>query len=145
MQRKISAVVMTAVLLVFAVFPAFAAEFTPSATAKPAPAVVPVNNASGDEVDAIIFDSEGNEKHSVPKGSLKLIPYSDRSSADDAVKAELESVYSSLQSADISKLNSGVEARLKQAPKTVKAENLVVRDLFNIGVDSASQIGRAHV
>ena len=118
-----------------------AANFTPSVVGKDAPTVTTVVTKDGKEAAAIIYDKDGNEVGSVSVGNLVVTPVSkatDASSPEAA--ARLAEAYQQVQAAKtLTDLAPEVGTVLMQMPGNVSADNMVVRDLFDVSVDEDTQ------
>lgn len=136
-MKKVVVLFIAVAMMAAMMTPAFAADFTPSVTAKPAPTVVPQTGEDGNEYDAIIRDADGEEVIGVPNGSLIVTPVSKAESAIYAsIRSRLNAAYRRIRSASsLRELNSQLEQTVKEISSDISADDLVVRDLFDVAMD----------
>lgn len=142
-MKKLVSLILIAVLLVAAMAPAFAANFTPSVSGKPAPDTVPVPGDNGEEYDAIIGNG-GNLVSGVIPGGLIVTPVSKRDEApnqdiSDSLNEAYEQIKNSDSPADLPAGNGGtvgdkIDEVLSDMGSDLKADDLVVRDLFDVSM-----------
>ena len=138
MKKKFAAVI-AAVLVLAMALPAYAAKFAPSVEQKEAPSVVKQENGSGVMVDFIAYDAQGNE---IDLSDLELVitPYSKKNSASfQEIKDALDKAKGDIDGAsDLTALVSTLQQKVDEliaadsSLKGLKAEDLVVCDLFNV-------------
>lgn len=134
-MKKVLILLLAAAMMTALAAPAFAAGFTPSVTAKPAPTVVPQMGTDGKEYDAVIRDSSGNVIAYVPNGALIVTPLSEADAASAEIKLRLETAYQTILSASsLTELNSQLEQTIKAISSDISADDLVVRDLFDVAL-----------
>lgn len=134
-MKRVFILLLAAVMTLTMAAPAFAAGFTPSVTAKPAPTVVPQIGEDGKEYDAIIRDSNGNVSANVSSGALIVTPVSEADIASAEIKSRLETAYQAIQSASsLTELNSQLEQTIKAISSDISVDDLVVRDLFDVAL-----------
>lgn len=134
-MKKVVVLLVAVALMVAMTVPAFASGFTPSVTAKPAPTVVPQIGSDGKEYDAIIRDADGNVVADVPNGYLIVTPVSEADIAAAEIKSRLETAYQTIQSASsLTELNGQLEQTIKEIAPDISADDLVVRDLFDVAL-----------
>lgn len=131
----LSALCLTATLML----PMTAAEFTPSATAKPAPEVVQVQSESGESVGAIIYDESGNEVAGVPTASITVTPVAEMEQADTEIKEALTSAYEQLTTVKLETLVPELVDAVKNYSADMQMEDLVARDLFDVSLNEAEK------
>lgn len=131
----LSALCLTATLML----PMTAAEFTPSATAKPAPEVVQVQSASGESVGAIIYDESGNEVAGVPTASITVTPVAEMERADTEIKEALTSAYEQLTTVKLETLVPELVDAVRNYSADMQVGDLVARDLFDVSLNEAEK------
>ncbi len=135
MKKKISILLLTAALLCVGAVPAFADNFTPSVTQKEAPTIVPMKEADGKEVAAIIYDKDNNEIRGISADEITVTPLSEREKASETVKESLDKAYADIEGAkSLKDLCPEVVTTLSGITDEVKVEDLVVRDLFDVEI-----------
>ena len=125
-MRKIVSIITAILVCAALVCPALAAsDFVPSISYKGTPEVVAVKTPNGTDAVAVIRDASGAISEYMPEDCLKLTPVA--TAADDVeIPAEsktlLLSVYAALKDGSVKLPYSS----------DVKAEDMVIRDLFDI-------------
>lgn len=138
MMKKICTFLMVIVLASMMCVPVFAAEFTPSVEAKPAPEVMTQTGSDGNEYAAIIYDGGGNELVGVPVNGLTVTPVSASDTAPASVREALESAYDQLKSVNsLSELSGELESVIREISPNLTVDDLVARDLFDVSVTGA--------
>ncbi len=125
MIKKVSATFMALVMVVAMSVTAFASEFTPSVTAKPAPTVA----------SAEIYNEDGQVVATVPSGSITVTPLSEAteaSEADPAIKAALEAAKAQLQSTNLIDLVPSISDILAAYSASITTDDLAISDLFDV-------------
>ncbi len=133
-------------LLVSLAVPA-AAAFTPSVEQKGAPVIKEVLDQNGQKVGALVYDQESGEVGGIPADSIRVTAFADHKEADKKVMEEMAEAYTSIEEAKeltaaMPALETTMEAALEkmkenkiQVDEKMTASDLVVRDVFNIGLD----------
>ena len=135
MLKKLVALLLAVVLVTMVSVPAFAAEFTDSVEAKPAPEIETQTGSDGKEYEAIIRDESGDEVVGVPFGNITVTPASQADEAPAAVKERLEDAYEQLKSVEsLTDLSDSLETIIQEVIPDITVEDLVVRDLFDVSV-----------
>ncbi len=120
----------------------YAEKFTPSVEQKGAPAIAVFKDGNQNDVVAMIHDGAKKDVAGVPTGKLTVTPYADAKKAGPEVEKMLVAAYKQVAEAEnLSGLSKELPAVLAQVKeklglKDLKVENLVVRDLFDISLDS---------
>lgn len=136
MFKKLSALLLAVVLVTALSVPAFAAEFTPSVEAKPAPEIETQIGSDGKAYVAIIRDKNGDEVVGIPSGSLIVTPVSEADEAPAEIKAQLKAAYAQMNSVDsLTDLSPDLKEVIKEVSPGITVNDLVVRDLFDVSVD----------
>ncbi len=136
MFKKVFATILCFIMAVGMSFTAFAAEFTPSVSAKSAPTVVGFSASNGTKYAAAIYGSDGKLIKNVPEGNLIITPYSKMNSAQNSqIKNNLQSSYNQIQAANsFVDLCPGVAGAVKAYSASINVNNLVAKDLFDVSV-----------
>lgn len=136
MFKKVFASIICFVMAVTMSFTAFAAEFTPSVTAKPAPAVVSFTDKNGQKYAAAIYDANGKLIANVPESDFIITPYSEAGKASNSqIKNNLETSYNQIKAANrFTDLCPDVESAVKKYSSSVSVDDLVAKDLFDVYV-----------
>ena len=122
-MKKILSIIIMMILIGSMSIGAFASSnFTKSVTAKPAPQIK----------KASIVDKSNNVLSNVSKGNINVIAYADRDKASTAVKSNLENAYDEIQKNGVEKLTPDVAKHIKNENSSVKPDELVVRDIFEV-------------
>ena len=112
---------------------AIAANFTPSVEGKQAPEVVSAFSEAGEEIVAVINNSQGIVVSEVPYGELIVTPVSQASSAEESIATTLEAAYTQITGvASLDELTDDLESAIQELSDEVTVEDLVVRDLFDV-------------
>ena len=135
--------ILAAILVVAAMsVSVFAENFTPSVEQKGAPDVVVTKDSNQNDVVAIIHDGSDKEVYGVPAGKLIVTPYAQAKEASPEIEKMLTDAYQQIKQTKTlanltAELNDAV-AKLKEEMgiKELKVENLVVRDLVDVSLDS---------
>lgn len=134
-MKKLATLFLATAIMAMAVVPTFAAEFTPSVEAKPAPEVVAQTGADGKQYAAIIRNADGSEVVGVSADDLIVVPVAESGSASAEINAKLDSAYEQLNTvASLTELTSNLMDVVKEYSPSLKEEDLVVRDLFDVSV-----------
>lgn len=135
MFGKFLATLLSLVMMASASEVAFAAAFTPSVEAKPAPLIVPIMDSAGTTVDAIVYDAKGKEVIGIPTGKLKVTPISDANHATENIKNMLETAYNQINTPDFMESQRTVlDPNLREFSDGTKIEDLAVMDLFDVSI-----------
>ncbi len=135
MLKNFLASLFTVSLVTFTSGIAFAADFTPSVEAKPAPPIVSMKDLSGATVDAIIYDTNGNEVIGVPTGGLTVTPISEVNQATENIRNMLQTAYDQLNSPNsIEVLRPVLELSLGEISDDLSVDDLVIVDLFDVSI-----------
>lgn len=110
-------------------------NFTPSVEQKDSPEVITTTDSKGDEVAAIITDSENKEVVGVPVGEIIVTSVAKVSNADEEVKEVLKAAQEQIKK--VAKIEELIPEQKEELTKAVedaglKVENLVVRDLIDV-------------
>lgn len=136
-MKKVICLMIALLVCISLACPAFAAsEFVPSITAKDAPEVVVVKDKDGKEAAGTVVNEAGEVVSYVPTTALLITPVS-AATTDTAAPAEITKQLNEIYEA----LSNGTMKI--PYPETVKAENMVVRDLIDVSFveeDQASAI-----
>ena len=117
-----------------------AADFTPSVEGKDAPTVTVQADEQGNEYVAVVYDADGNVVQGVSTGGLVVTPVSKMDEASADVSVRLNEAYEQIKNAaTLTDLTPEVETVLAQMPIEVAAENMVVRDLFDVSFDAETE------
>ena len=134
MKKMICLFVALAVCLSIAA-PVFATEtenegFVPSITYKPSPEIIPIQDEEGNEVIGEIINEAGEVQDHVAHGCLDITPIAHVWDPEEEVPADVERlltfVYEELKE---DKMEIPYE---KLENPEIKAENMVIRDLFDV-------------
>lgn len=139
-MKKILASCFALAACVFFTVSAFAANFTPSVEYKPAPEFVPITDANGNQVIAIITDADGNQIPIPEDVELVITPTSGK---DASLVPEIQEMLTRAESQiaeadDLSALTPELAEALaalqadNPAFAQVALEDLVVQDLFDV-------------
>ena len=135
MTKKIIAAMLAVMLLTASFGAVYARDWDSdySVIAKPAPELVPFPVEDTEEpIVAIIRDADGEVVKYVPEGELLITAYSEKDAAEIAdITNTLNAAYEQLSTALITELNPGVEGYVQGIDPEIKADELVVRDLFD--------------
>ncbi len=133
MLKKRIALLVAIVMMAVMALP-MSANFTPSATAKPAPTVVPNENGNAAE----IVDGEGNIVDEVTGPELIVTPYIEKDEARyPEIKDRLEDAFNDIASVDsLGELNAELDAAIKEYAPELSADTVIVGDLFDVTVVS---------
>lgn len=140
-MKKIVSWILTILLVVGMCIPCFAEDsFTPSATAKSAPELVPP--AEGDpNTFAIIYDTlapgtvfqDYEHVDNLTREHVLITSYADRASAGDEIRTALETAYDEIKNADsLGSLCADLDAIAKSINSSYTAYNFVTADLFDL-------------
>lgn len=134
-MKKLASILLALVLMAALTMSCFAAELTPSAESKEAPAVSAQETADGRQAAAIIYDEDGNEVSGVPDGDLVITPYSWADMAEESIGNALKNAYSQIKNAEtLDELVPGLETILQQYDSSINVSDLVVRDVFDVSI-----------
>lgn len=133
-MRKILCVLTVLVLCLTLAAPVFATQestFVPSITYKPNPELVEVPGADGKYHAGVIRDLDGNIIDYIDLGCLRLTPIAHIWDPEEREKTPIEVI--NLLEYLYEELNSGrmTIPYEKHTAKTLKAENMAIRDLFD--------------
>lgn len=125
-MRKIISVITAILVCAVLVCPVLAAsEFVPSISYKGTPSVVKFETPTGTDAVAAIRDASGEITHYMEESCMKLTPVAtavDDTEIPAAAKTELLSIYAALNDGSMKLPYSS----------DVKAEDMVIRDLFDV-------------
>lgn len=110
-------------------------NFTPSVEQKDSPEVVITNDSKGEEVAAVITDSDNKEVVGVPVGEIVVTSVAKVTEASEEVKVVLQAAQEQIKT--VEKIEELIPEQKEELTKAVedaglKAENLVVRDLIDV-------------
>ena len=110
-------------------------NFTPSVEQKESPEVVTTTDSKGEEVAAVITDSENKEVAGVPVGEIVVTSVAGASKATEEIKEVLQAAQKQIKEA--TKIEELIPEQKEELTKAVedaglKVENLVVRDLIDV-------------
>ena len=128
MKKKLSALLLTTVLVCASAVPVFADNFTSSVTQKEAPTIETVKMADGTEVGAIIYDKDGKEVEGVALDDIVITPISSDKASDELKEANDEIK----AAASLKDICADIETTLAKTGSDAKVEDLVVSDLFDV-------------
>ncbi len=131
MLKKRIALLIAIVMMAVMALP-MSANFTPSATMKPAPTVVPDENGNVAE----IVDGNGNVIAEITAQELIITPYEDKDEAPyEEITDRLELAYEQITSADsLSDLCAELNSVVQEYAPELSAETVIVGDLFDVTV-----------
>ena len=110
-------------------------NFTPSVEQKDSPEVVITTDSKGEEVAAVITDSDNKEVVGVPVGEIIVTSVAKVAEASEEVKVVLQAAQEQIKKVEkIEELIPEQKEELTKAVKDagLKVENLVVRDLIDV-------------
>lgn len=128
--------ILAVILVVFMLSTVVLADnFTPSVEQKDSPDVITTTDSKGDEVAAIITDSENKEVVGVPVGEIIVTSVAKVSNAAEEVKEVLKAAQEQIKK--VEKIEELIPEQKEELTKAVeeaglKADNLVVRDLIDV-------------
>lgn len=141
-MRKTLCIVTALVICLTLAISVAAESFVPSITAKPAPEVVKGNDAKTPAIEVV--NEKDVQVESFDVNHVVIIPVADKDKAhvDDEVQAALAEAYETLSAPNVKldkvmpELVNVIEEAAKEDPslKNVKANDLVVKDLFSVSV-----------
>lgn len=131
MLKKRLALIIAVVMMAVMALP-MAAGFTPSATMKPAPVVVPNENGNAAE----IVDGEGNTVGEVTGPELIVTPYIEKDKAlYPEIKDRLEDAFNDIAAVDsLKELAPDLDAAVKEYAPELSADTVIVGDLFDVTI-----------
>ena len=115
---------------------AFAAHVRPSVEQRGVPIIVPVKDLTGAPIIEI-KDHTLNDKvvATAPYSDLEVVALGDISEASESVNADMTKAFKSIvDAADLTKLVPGLAKHAEDMGLATPAEELVVRDLFYLGL-----------
>ncbi len=140
-MKKITSLFLAALLIVGMCIPCFADEaFTPSATGKSAPELIPISKEDLGTV-GVIFNKPTEQTpfpdydlvKKLTSLDLTVTSYADRAAASDEIRTELETAYAEIGTAtSMSALCADLDAIAKSIDPAYTAENFVTSDLFDL-------------
>lgn len=117
-----------------------AVEFTPSVQGKEAPSIVITQNENGEDVGAKIVDVNGKVVKEVKKKQIIITPLAKANDAPVKIKEELTKAYAQIKEVtSLEELVPQISEFLSKASENIKAEDMVVRDLFDVEIDDATR------
>lgn len=141
-MKKFLMALLTVLLCLSLTAPAFAAEFTPSVEAKPAPELSTVVDSEGNAQTAIVTDASGNEVEIPDDIELTITSTAEK---DESPVAEIQEMLKRAEeqirsAADLGELTAELAPALEKAKETLQDEavqsvtlqDLVVQDLFDV-------------
>lgn len=147
-MKKTALFLSAAMLLTLLVAPASAASFVSSVEQKEAPTVATVVDSQGNEAAAVITDDQGNELGSVSFEEIIVVPVSQTTQAapGEEVAPEVKQIQENLTKAYeqvktpefMEEMAPAVEEVLQEIAPEVKAEDLVVSDVFDVSLTGAA-------
>lgn len=131
-MKKFLMALLTVLLCLSLTAPAFAAEFTPSVEAKPAPELSTVVDSEGNAQTAIVTDASGNEVEIPDDIELTVTSTAEK---DESPVAEIQEMLKRAEeqirnAADLGELTADLAPALEKAKETL--QDLVVQDLFDV-------------
>lgn len=140
-MKKLISLILVAILMFAVMAPAFAEQFTPSVSGKPAPSVKPVPGEDGEEFEGVIGNN-GNLVSGVGGGNLIVTPVSKRDEAPNKdISDALNKAYDQIKNSDsVGDLPAGngntIEDDINDAlaGSGLTADDMVVRDLFDVSL-----------
>lgn len=136
---RILAVVLAVFMLSTSVW---ADNFTPSVEQKESPDVVTTTDSKGEEVAAVIIDSDNKEVVGVPVGEIIVTSVAGASKATEEIREALQTAQEQIKK--IEKIEQLIPEQKDELTKAVqeaglKVENLVVRDLIDVTLTGTYQ------
>ncbi len=117
-----------------------AVEFTPSVQGKEAPSVVVTKDENGKEVYAKIVNKNGEVVNLVGKIGMTVTPVSKVNEASEKISDALGNAYEQVKAAtSLTDLVPQISEFLSKTSENIKAEDMVVRDLFDVDIDDATR------
>lgn len=143
-MKKLAVFMLAMALAVSTSISAMAAGFTPSVQGKDAPDVVTKIVISEDgslkKYSGQVVDKNGKVVKNVENKKIVITPVSKVKKAPKAIKTELEKAYKQIKEAkSLKDLVPDIDKHLKSLSKTLKVENMVVRDLFDVTIDQETE------
>lgn len=143
-MKKLAVFMLAMALAVSTSISAMAAGFTPSVQGKDAPDVVTKIVISEDgslkKYSGQVVDKNGKVVKNVENKKIVITPVSKAKKAPKAIKTELEKAYKQIKEAkSLKDLVPDIDKHLKSLSKTLKVENMVVRDLFDVTIDQETE------
>ena len=117
-MKKLTAIMVSVMLIIAMAMPAFAEGYVDSITAKPAPGVVGEGNVIGH-----VVDEDGNIIADIHEGDIVITGITEMDQLSDEAKAELEKA--------LKEIKDGT-AELPQALRDLLGNNPVAKDLFDV-------------
>lgn len=133
-MKKFMSGFLTAVWLVMVFDLAYAATFTHSVTAKPAPPVIKIIDENGVPAAAFISNKKGSGGMLVPFGELIVTPILEKEQAATDINLQLTVAYEEIKSKKLSELSDAFQDYLKINSPDLTEEDLVIRDCFDATV-----------
>lgn len=141
-MRKTLCIVTALVICLTLAISVAAESFVPSITAKPAPEVVKGNDAKTPAIEVVNEKDVQVETFDVNHVVIIPVANKDEAHVDDEVQAALTEAYETLSAPNVKldkvmpELVNVIEEAAKEDPslKNVKANDLVVKDLFSVSV-----------
>ena len=118
-MKKLTAIMVSVMLIIAMAMPAFAEGYVDSITAKPAPGIV----GGDDKVIGTVLDENGNKIADIHEGDIVITGITEMDQLSDEAKAELEKA--------LKEIKDGT-AELPQALKDLLGNNPVAKDLFDV-------------
>ena len=143
-MKKLAVFMLAMALAVSTSISAMATSFTPSVQGKDAPDVVTKTVISKDgsikKYSGQVVDKNGKVVKNVENKKIIITPVSKAKDASKAIKTELETAYKQIKEAkSLKDLVPDIDKHLKSISNTLKVENMVVRDLFDVTIDQETE------
>ena len=133
-MKKTAAIVAAIVLAFCLTVPAFAAGFTPSVSQKGAPKIITIRTEDGKKIGGIIKNSKGKTVIDIPTGDIVVTPVSESADATEDIKEILDTAKEVISEENIVEIIPEFEEKLAEVFPEAKAEELVVKDLFDVAL-----------
>ena len=133
-MKKTAAIVAAIVLAFCLTIPAFAAGFTPSVSQKGAPKIITIRTEDGKKIGGIIKNSKGKTVIDIPTGDIVVTPVSESADATEDIKEILDTAKEVISEENIVEIIPEFEEKLAEVFPEAKAEELVVKDLFDVAL-----------
>lgn len=134
-MKKTAAIVAAIVLAFCLTVPAFAAGFTPSVSQKGAPKIITIRTEDGKKIGGIIKNSKGKTVIDIPTGDIVVTPVSESAAATEEIKEILDTAKEVIsEEENLVEIIPEFEEKLAEVFPEAKAEELVVKDLFDVAL-----------
>lgn len=139
-MKKLAVFMLAMALAVSTSISAMASGFTPSVQGKEAPDIVTTQDENGNEVAAMVIDTEGNVIKGVDATEITVTPVAQADESSEEVREVLNKAYEQINSAaSLTELVPEMPEFLENVSDDLTVEDLVVRDLFDVTVDAETK------